>query len=142
MKAPALGGAELAGPRTAARIAVGAASLLGFSGIACGAFAAHALKATLDSGALALVDTAARYQMIHAVALLGASWVARLWPGRASAAAIALLATGTLVFSASLYALALGAAHWAGALTPLGGLMLMGGWLALGLAAWPGKRPS
>lgn len=114
-------------PRSAA---IGA--WLGLIGVAAGAFGAHALRTRLDATHLQTFETAVRYQMIHALALLLAGGARG--PSRARGVAVALFATGTLVFSGSLYALALGAPRWIGALTPLGGLGLMGGWLVLALS--------
>ena len=112
-------------------------ALLGFVGVAAGAFGAHALRARLTPGDLAIFETAARYQLIHAVALLGVAWATSRWPGAAASAAGWLFVAGTLVFSGSLYLLVLTGARWMGAITPLGGLALLAGWLAL---AWAVAR--
>lgn len=122
------------------RLAVLAASLAGFTGVAAGAFGAHALKARLDADALAVFDTAARYQLLHALALLGSGWTARHWPGRAASLSVACFAGGIVLFSGSLYALSLTGIRVLGAITPVGGLMLLLGWLLLGLAVL--RRPA
>jgi uncharacterized membrane protein YgdD (TMEM256/DUF423 family) len=127
-----------AGARTPRR-AVVAAGLFGFTGVAAGAFGAHALKTRLDPEALSMVETAARYQLIHALALVGCGWVAQQWPGRAADASAAFFAGGIVLFSGSLYALALTGVRALGAITPLGGLFLLLGWLALALAATRGR---
>jgi len=108
-------------------------ALCAFLAVAAGAFGAHALRDTLSQESLAIFETAARYQMYHALALLAAAWVASRWPGSAAQAAGWLFAAGILVFSGSLYVLALTSAQWLGAVTPLGGVALLAGWLAL---AW------
>jgi uncharacterized membrane protein YgdD (TMEM256/DUF423 family) len=120
--------------RRYARLGVLAAALFGLTGVAAGAFGAHALRARLAPELLAPYETAARYQQLHALALLGASWVAQQWPGRAAGACLVLFASGILLFSGSLYLLALTGAQVLGWLTPLGGLLLLLGWLALALA--------
>lgn len=106
---------------------------LGALGVVLGAFGAHALPGTLDEAALRLWHTAVEYQFWHALALFAVS-VAPLpaspWR-RASAYAFIL---GIVLFCGSLYALALGAPHFVGAITPLGGVALIAGWLAAALA--------
>jgi uncharacterized membrane protein YgdD (TMEM256/DUF423 family) len=114
----------------------------GFLGVGLGAFAAHGLKAMLDGPALATFETGVRYQMYHTFALLAVAWAHSLWPGRLVAASGWLFIAGILVFSGTLYALVLTQARWLGAVTPLGGLALLGGWLCLALAAWSGTHAS
>ena len=116
--------------------ALGAAS--GFVGVAAGAFGAHGLKARLTPELLAVFDTGARYQMIHALALLAAAWAISRWPGRAAAASGWCFVAGTLLFSGSLYLLALTGVRALGAITPVGGVLFLCGWLLLALAAWRG----
>jgi uncharacterized membrane protein YgdD (TMEM256/DUF423 family) len=77
--------------------------------------------------------------MFHALALLGVAWAATRWPGGAVATAGWLFAAGTLVFSGSLYALAVTGQRWLGAITPVGGLAFIAGWLALAWAAWSAR---
>jgi uncharacterized membrane protein YgdD (TMEM256/DUF423 family) len=113
---------------------LGAAS--GLVGVAAGAFGAHALKDHLASDLFDAFETGARYQLVHSLALLAAAWACRTWPGRSARAAGWLFAAGIVLFSGSLYALALSGVRPLGALTPFGGLALMGGWAALALAAW------
>jgi uncharacterized membrane protein YgdD (TMEM256/DUF423 family) len=113
-------------------------AVLGASGVGLGAFGAHALKGVLDAPHAALWQTASQYHLLQAVALLGAVALrAALGPHHAGAWHLALggLALGTVLFSGSLYALALGAPKVLGAVTPLGGLLLIAGWLALGVVA-------
>jgi uncharacterized membrane protein YgdD (TMEM256/DUF423 family) len=120
--------------RRVARGAAVAGALLGCTGVAAGAFGAHALRTRLSPDMLGVFETAARYQLLHALALYGAAWVTLQWPGRWAAAGVALLCSGIVLFSGSLYLLVLTGEHWLGAVTPLGGSLLMLGWLALALA--------
>lgn len=117
---------------------LGAAS--GALSVAAGAFGAHALKVRLAPELLAIFDTAARYQALHALALLAAAWACTRWPGRAAGVAGWCFVLGTVLFSGSLYALALSGVRALGAITPAGGVLLIAGWLALALAAWRGNR--
>src|SRR5262245_39118862 len=109
----------------AAALAI-AGAVLGFFGVLAGAFGAHALEGRLSPEMHAAWDTAARYQLMHAVVLLFAGWIGARVAGW-------LLVAGIVLFSGSLYALALTGVRWLGAVTPLGGLGLLAGWLAL---AW------
>ena len=110
-------------------------SALGFVAVAAGAFGAHALRARLTPGDLEIFETAARYQMYHALALLGVAWAVSRWPGSAAVTAGWFFLAGTLVFSGSLYLLVLTGQRWLGAVTPIGGVALLAGWLALAWAA-------
>ena len=106
-----------------------AGALLAATGIACGAFGAHALADTLGPVRLGWWQTAVQYQMWHAVALvaLAALPLPRLgWPA-------ALLALGTIIFAGTLYIMAISDLRWLGAVTPLGGLLMIAAWL---LVAW------
>lgn len=110
-----------------------------FVAVALGAFAAHGLKSRLAPELLAVFETGVRYQMYHALALLGAAWAYTRWPGALTSAGGWLFVSGTLLFSGSLYALALSGVRWLGAITPLGGLAFLAGWLCLALAAATAK---
>ncbi len=130
-------------PATHFRFALIAAGILGLSGVALGAFGAHALAATLaERGMTHAFETGSRYHLFHALAVLAAAawlrsatdtaagrmvWAARCWT------------VGVILFSGSLYWLALGGPRWLGPVTPLGGLALMIGWLLVVMAAF-GKR--
>lgn len=120
--------------------AIGA--LLAFLAVAAGAFGAHTLRGRLEPDLLAVFETGARYHMYHSLALLLSAWAAARWPGLASRAAGWLFVAGILVFSGSLYLLALTGTRWLGAVTPLGGLAFLLGWLALGWAGWKGEASS
>jgi uncharacterized membrane protein YgdD (TMEM256/DUF423 family) len=113
-------------------------SISGFLGVMLGAFGAHALKGRLDAELLATFEVGVRYQMYHALALLAVGWAATRWPGAAVTASGWLFVAGTVIFSGSLYALALSGARWLGAITPLGGLAFLAGWLCLAWAAYKG----
>ncbi|HVZ66181.1 MAG TPA: DUF423 domain-containing protein [Lacunisphaera sp.] len=122
--------------QTTSRMIVVASGLLGFAGVALGAFGAHALKDTLAArGSATTWQTAVLYQLVHAVALLAlAGWSG----GLPHARAIGLCWTlGVLLFSGSLYWLALGGPRFLGPVTPLGGLLFLAGWL---LVAWTAFR--
>ncbi|MSP62659.1 MAG: DUF423 domain-containing protein [Myxococcales bacterium] len=110
-------------------------ALSGFLSVAAGAFGAHALRQRLPPDLLAVFETAARYQMFHALALLAVGLLAARVPSQAATAAGWLFALGTVIFSGSLYALALSGVRVLGAVTPLGGVALLAGWLALAWAA-------
>jgi len=115
--------------------ALGAAS--GFVGVAAGAFGAHGLKARLPADLLATFETGVRYQMYHALALLAVAWAVTRWAGSSLPAAAGwLFVAGTVLFSFSLYLLALTGQRWLGAITPLGGVAFVAGWVCLALAAW------
>lgn len=120
-------------------IAAGAASA--FVSVAAGAFGAHALKSRLPADLLAIFEVGARYQMYHALALCAVGLLCLLPQAGRGALQVSgwLFCAGTLLFSGSLYVLALSGQRWLGAITPLGGLCFLGGWLALLLAAWPGR---
>jgi uncharacterized membrane protein YgdD (TMEM256/DUF423 family) len=113
-------------------------SLSGFLGVALGAFGAHALKGRLEADLLATFEVGVRYQMYHALALLAVGWAHTRWPGAVLTASGWLFVAGTIVFSGSLYALSLSGMRWLGAITPIGGVALLAGWLCLAWAAWKG----
>lgn len=97
-------------------------------GVAAGAFGAHALKRLLSLDQLAVFETAVRYQMVHALALLAVAWACTRWPDRRVGVAGGLFVAGIVLFSGSLYLLALTGATRFGLLTPFGGLALLAGW--------------
>jgi uncharacterized membrane protein YgdD (TMEM256/DUF423 family) len=110
--------------------------LFGMTAVAAGAFGAHALRARLPADLLAVFETGARYQMYHALALLAVAWAAERWPSGAAVAAGWAFVAGIVVFSGSLYVLALSGVRWLGAVTPLGGVAFLAGWALLAWAAW------
>jgi uncharacterized membrane protein YgdD (TMEM256/DUF423 family) len=107
-------------------------------GVSLGAFAAHGLKARLGADLLATFEIGVRYQLVHALALLAVAWGYTRWPGAPVVTAGWLFVAGTLLFSGSLYLLALSGARSIGAITPLGGLAFLAGWLCLAWGAWKG----
>lgn len=107
------------------------AALLAGLAVAAGAFGTHALKGRLDPDALAIWETAARYHLVHALAgVFAADRAERSGGGAAHRAALAFV-IGVLVFGGTLYALALGGPRLLGAVTPLGGVAFMTGWVLL-----------
>jgi uncharacterized membrane protein YgdD (TMEM256/DUF423 family) len=119
---------------------VGAIS--GFLAVAMGAFGAHGLKERLEElGMSQNYETAARYQMYHALAMVAVGLVATSRQGRALAVAGWTFLIGTVLFSGSLYALALSGQKWLGAITPFGGVGFLLGWVAFALAS-PGPPES
>lgn len=109
-----------------------------FLAVGAGAFGAHALRARLSPELLAVFETGARYQMYHALALLAAAWMLGRWPGPWPGRAGWLFLAGTVLFSGSLYTLALSGVRWLGAITPLGGLAFLAGWICLAIGATRG----
>lgn len=105
--------------------------IAGASAVLLGAFGAHALRGVLDAPRRELWHTAVDYHVWHALALALAAGLGR---GRSRRVAVVAFALGIVLFSGSLYALALGAPRWAGIITPLGGLAFVTGWIALGLS--------
>ncbi|MCH7720737.1 MAG: DUF423 domain-containing protein [Planctomycetes bacterium] len=117
-------------------LALGASN--GLLSVAAGAFGAHALKGRLSEEMLAVFETAARYQMYHALALLAVGWLASHAPsGRIHVAGWAFLC-GVVLFCGSLYALSLSGVRAFGVVTPLGGIAFLIGW---GVLAWSALRP-
>ena len=117
------------------RVFVGLGALSALISVAAGAFGAHALRERLSPDLLAVFETGARYQMYHALGLLAVAWAVARWPGSTAGVAGWLFVAGTILFSGSLYLLALTGTRWLGAITPLGGLAFIAGWAALAWAA-------
>ena len=106
--------------------------------VAAGAFGAHGLRDRLAPDMLEIFETAVRYQMYHALALLGVAWALVRWPAGPAVTAGWSFVVGIVIFSGSLYVLSLTGVRWLGAITPFGGLAFMLGWALLALAAWRG----
>lgn len=110
-------------------------SVFGFLSVLFGAFGAHALKHHLSADMLAIFETGVRYQTYHAFALLAASWAVSVFDSKLIARAGTCFTAGIIIFSGSLYILALTGIKMFGAITPIGGLLLMAGWLFMILGA-------
>jgi uncharacterized membrane protein YgdD (TMEM256/DUF423 family) len=118
-----------------------AGACFAFLAVAAGAFGAHALSAHLTPTHASTYETAARYQMYHALALFVIAWavtqypdaVLLTWSGR-------FFIAGIVIFCATLYAIALGGPAWLGAITPLGGLCFLAGWATAAWAVWRHAR--
>jgi uncharacterized membrane protein YgdD (TMEM256/DUF423 family) len=108
--------------------------------VLAGAFGAHALRSRLAPDMLAVFETAVRYQVFHALALLAVAWAIERARHAALVRAGWLFVVGTILFCGSLYALALTGARALGAVTPLGGLCFIAGWLSLAWGLWRGRR--
>ncbi len=121
-----------------AQVFVSLAAVLGGLSVAAGAFAAHALRGKISERSLEIFDTAARYQMYHALALL----LTALLISRTASPQPMLVASGWLfiigigIFSGSLYALSVTGLNKLGAITPLGGVAFIIGWGILAVAGW------
>ncbi len=110
-------------------------ALSGAISVAAGAFGAHALRERLEPRLLEVFETAARYQMYHALALLLVGYAATRWPGALTTSAGWLFLAGTVLFSGSLYAMTFTGIRALGAITPLGGVCFIAGWVCLAVAA-------
>ena len=111
-------------------------SLLGFLGVAAGAFGAHGLRSRLSPEMLVVFENAVRYQMYHVFALLiTAAAIGRIGDARLLSIAGWSFVTGTLLFSGSLYALVFTGIPGLGAITPIGGLAFLVGWACLAIFA-------
>jgi len=111
-------------------------ALMGFVGVGLGAFGAHGLRGRLSPEMLAVFETGVRYQMYHALVLLALAALMARGEGRALVVAGWSFTAGILIFSGSLYALALTGVTTLGAITPLGGVAFLIGWVALAVAAF------
>ena len=122
-----------------ARALAASGAALALLAVALGAFGAHALRARLEPRDLEIFETAVRYQMYHALGLIGIAWLSTRLAGPLTGWAGWLMVAGTLVFSGSLYLLVLTGPRWLGAITPIGGLMLIAGWLLVVVAILRGS---
>lgn len=119
-----------------AKLYLSIAAFLGAIGVILGAFGAHGLRNKVAENLLEAYKTGVHYQMFHALALFGVALLMQRWGEKTSLIASgALFTLGVLLFSGSLYALTFGGPRWLGPVTPLGGLMIIGGWVALFIAA-------
>jgi uncharacterized membrane protein YgdD (TMEM256/DUF423 family) len=110
-----------------------AGALSALIAVALGAFGAHLLRSRLPAEMLAVFETGVRYHMYHSLALLATAFVASRWPGSQAMWAGWFFGAGIVIFSGSLYLLAVTGTRWWGAITPIGGLLFFLGW---GCLAW------
>jgi len=116
-------------------------SVSAFLAVALGAFAAHGLKGRLSQEMINVFDVGVRYQLYHALALLAVAWASSRWPRGEVTAAGWLFLAGTVIFSGSLYLLSFTGVRWLGAITPIGGVAFLLGWLSLIWGVWQGDPP-
>ncbi len=126
--------------RSSAQRFLALGSILAGLGVAAGAFGAHALKEILDAPMLQVFETATRYVMYHAFGLCIVSWAIDRYPEQHLEKSGWLFLIGILLFSGSLYVVSLAGIRWVGAVTPIGGLAFMTGWLLLAWGVWRDAR--
>jgi uncharacterized membrane protein YgdD (TMEM256/DUF423 family) len=119
-----------------ARHFLGVGALSAFLAVAAGAFGAHALRDIVTPDRLVVWETAARYQMYHALGLIVVSYLAAQKDAGPARLAGWLFVAGTLLFSGSLYLLTVTGITWLGAVTPLGGVAFLVGWLSIAWGVW------
>lgn len=107
------------------------AAAMGFLGVAIGAFGAHALKQRLAPEMMVIYEVGERYHMYHCLALLAVAWAVQKFPHYLVTTSGWLFFIGAVLFSGSLYTLAITGERWWGAITPIGGVLLLLGWLCL-----------
>ncbi len=107
--------------------------------VAAGAFGAHSLKGIISVDMLIVFETAVRYQMSHALGLLLVSGMLTHLPERSRCVVGWCFVAGIILFSGSLYVVALTSIRWAGAITPLGGVAFLAGWITLAWSLWQKK---
>ena len=116
------------------------ASLFGGLSVALGAFGAHALRDRIEASLLANYQTGVSYMFYHALALFAVAWAISRWPGsNLPVWAGWLFVLGIAIFSGSLFVMAFTGLRWLGAITPIGGVAFIAGWLLLAWTAWQGK---
>lgn len=107
-------------------------------GVVLGAFGAHGLRDRLATDMLAVFETGVRYHLIHGIGLIVVAWATSRWPNHWVESAGWLFVVGILIFSGSLYVLAISGVRWLGAVTPVGGVCLILGWCVLAIGAYRG----
>jgi len=113
-------------------------AMLAALGVVLGAFGAHGLKARLSPELLEIFETGVRYHLVHALGLLAVGWATSRWTNGWTQASGWLLLIGIVIFSGCLYVLAITGIRWLGAITPIGGLAFILGWIALAVGALRG----
>ena len=124
-----------------ARYWIGLGAVFGLLSVVAGALGVHALRDVLDPGALNTLQTATRFQMYHALALVLTGLLVDRWPSRMLVAAGLLFTAGVVLFSGSLYILALTGIGVFGAVAPVGGASLIAGWSLLILRVFTKRKP-
>lgn len=119
-----------------ARLVIICSALSGFVSVALGAFGAHLLREQLSSRLYEVLQTGIQYQMFHTLALLGVGLLMLRQPVKGLSLTALLYLAGIIFFSGSLYVMALSGQHWLGAVTPIGGLLFLAGWMSLGRVAY------
>lgn len=111
-------------------------ALFMFLGVASGAFGTHGLAGYFDNypNLAGTYDTAVRYMVYHALTLFAVAWITNRWPGNWANAAGILFIIGIVIFSGSLFLLVFTRVNWLGAITPLGGMAFLAGWIAVMVA--------
>ena len=104
-------------------------------GVLLGAFGAHGLRARLTPELLATYEIGIRYHLSHALGLFAVAWAMERWPSTWIGAAGWLFVAGITIFSGSLYLLSITGTRWLGAITPIGGVCFIAGWMALEVGA-------
>lgn len=112
-----------------------AGAVLSGLGVLVGAFGAHGLRDRVTADLLAVFETGVRYHLIHGLAVIAVAWAASRWPNAWIGAAGWLFTAGIVIFSGSLYILAVSGVRWWGAVTPIGGVCFLAGWAALAVGA-------
>lgn len=113
-------------------------ALSAFMGVAAGALGAHGMKDRISAEMLSVFEVGVRYQMYHAFALIAAAWAHAKWPSSFVTAGGWLFVAGTILFSGSLYLLSVSGVRWLGAITPIGGVAFLVGWVCVAWGAWKG----
>lgn len=125
-----------------AKVCLLLASLVCAGAVIAGAFGAHGLKPNLSAAAFSTFQTAVTYQMSHGLGLLAVALLMLTRPAPSLVWVAATMFIGIVLFSGSLYGLALGAPQWLGPVTPLGGLFFIASWLQLASYAWRLPAPA
>ena len=128
--------------RRSSQMLMAIGSLLAALAVAAGAFGAHMLKAILEPPMLAVFETAARYQMYHALGMIAVGLAGKIDGCPQLARAGWCFAAGILLFCGSLYGVSLLGIRWLGAMTPVGGLAFIAGWSLFGWYVWREKMPA
>ena len=126
--------------KSSPRVFILLASFFGFTAVALGAFAAHGLQTFLPPDMVAVFETGVRYQMYHSFALFAVACLIKIFPGRFWGIAGWCFTAGIVLFSGSLYVLALLELRSLGMVTPFGGLCFLAGWFVLGIGGFKIKK--